>query len=122
MEQDFGAAMFDAAFKARAFPVYAAMRERGPVTRIALPNGESFCLVTRYAACLELLKDHERFANDPINALTEEEYAALFQQATERLTPEHTDPEVTLLYLHGGGYTVGSARTHRGVASRLAAA
>jgi cytochrome P450 len=88
MEQDFGAAMFDAAFRERAFPVYAAMRERGPVTRVALPNGESFCLVTRYTECLELLKDHERFANDPAHALTEEEYAALFQQATERLTPE----------------------------------
>jgi cytochrome P450 len=88
MEQDLGAAMFDAAFKARAFPVYAAMRERGPVTRVALPSGEAFCLVTRYAECLEVLKDHERFANDPAHALTEEEYAELFQRATEGLTPE----------------------------------
>ena len=88
MEQDLGAAMFDAAFKARAFPVYAVMRERGPVTRVSLPSGEAFCLVTRYAECVELLKDHERFANDPAHALTEEEYAALFQRATEGLTPE----------------------------------
>ncbi len=91
MEQDLGAAMFDAAFKARAFPVYAAMRDRGPVARIALPSGDAFCLVTRYAECLELLKDHQRFANDPIHALTEEEYDALFQQLTLQLTPEQRE-------------------------------
>src|SRR5262249_30587404 len=28
----------------------------------------------------------------------------------------------TLLYLHGGGYTIGSVRTHRGLVSRLATA
>jgi cytochrome P450 len=91
MEQDLGAAMFDAAFKARAFPVYAAMRDRSPVARIALPSGDAFCLVTRYAECLELLKDHQRFANDPIHALTEEEYDALFQQLTLQLTPEQRE-------------------------------
>lgn len=40
----------------------------------------------------------------------------------ERLTPAETDRDVTLLYLHGGGYTVGSARTHRAIAARLASA
>jgi cytochrome P450 len=88
MEQNLSEAMFGSAFKDRAFPVYAAMRERGPVTRTTLPSGEAFGLVTRYAECLELLKDDERFANDPARAMTEEEYAALFQQATQGLTPE----------------------------------
>ncbi len=91
MEQDLGAAMFGSEFKARAFPVYASMRQSGPVVRVALPSGESFCLVTRYAECLELLKEHERFANDPANALSEEEYAALFQQVAEGLTPEQQE-------------------------------
>lgn len=38
----------------------------------------------------------------------------------ERLTPQQLDHDATLLYLHGGGYTVGSARTHRALAARLA--
>jgi len=50
------------------------------------------------------------------------EHTTLGGVHAERLTPQHVDPQVTLLYLHGGGYTVGSARTHRGVAARLAAA
>lgn len=91
MEQDLGDAMFGSEFKARAFPVYAAMRERGPVTRVELPHRESFCLVTRYAECLELLKEHERFANDPANSLSEEEYAVLFQQVAKGLTPEQQE-------------------------------
>lgn len=91
MEQNLSEAMFGSAFKARAFPVYSEMRERGPVARVALPNGESFCHVTRYAECLEFLKSHERFANDPANALSAQEYAVLFQQAAEGLTPERQE-------------------------------
>lgn len=39
----------------------------------------------------------------------------------ECLTPERTAARV-LLYLHGGGYTVGSPRSHRALAGRLALA
>ncbi|WP_067972066.1 alpha/beta hydrolase [Mycolicibacter icosiumassiliensis] len=39
----------------------------------------------------------------------------------EMLSPEHPDARV-LLYLHGGGYTVGSPRSHRALAGRLALA
>ena len=88
MEQESGTAMFSADFKERAFPIYAAMREKGPVSSVTLPTGEPIWFVTRYAEVLAMLKDDERFANDPSNALTEEEYAQLFQQATEHLTPE----------------------------------
>ncbi len=88
MEQESGAAMFSADFKERAFPVYAAMREKGPVASVTLPTGEPIWFVTRYAEVMALLKDDERFANDPSSALTEEEYAQLFQQATEHLTAE----------------------------------
>jgi cytochrome P450 len=83
--------MFSADFKARAFTVYAAMREKGPITRVALPNGESIWFVNRYAEAVEFLKDDERFANDPTNALTDEEYVQLFQQAVEGLTPEQQE-------------------------------
>jgi epsilon-lactone hydrolase len=41
---------------------------------------------------------------------------------TELLTPAHTDPDRVLLYLHGGGYTVGSPRTHRALVGQLATA
>ncbi len=34
----------------------------------------------------------------------------------------HSDEDRTLLYLHGGGYVVGSLRTHRALAARLAEA
>ncbi len=91
MEQESGAAMFSADFKERAFTVYAAMRERGPVASVTLPTGEPIWFVTRYAEVLALLKDDERFANDPSSALTEEEYVQLFQQATEHLTVEQQE-------------------------------
>ena len=80
--------MFSAEFKERAFPIYTAMREKGPVSSVTLPTGEPIWFVTRYADVMAMLKDDERFANDPSSALTEEEYAQLFQQATEHLTPE----------------------------------
>ena len=88
VEQESGAAMFSADFKERAFPIYAAMREQGPVASVTLPTGEPIWFVIRYAEVVAMLKDNERFANDPSNTLTEEEYAQLFQQATEHLTDE----------------------------------
>jgi cytochrome P450 len=88
VEQESGAAMFSADFKERAFPVYAAMREKGPVASVSLPTGEPIWFVTRYAEAVAMLKDDERFGNDSSSALTEEEYAQLFQQATEHLTVE----------------------------------
>src|SRR5688572_8222255 len=91
MEQESGAAMFSADFKERAFPVYAAMREKGSVVSVMLPTGEPIWFVTRYAEVVAFLKDDERFANDPSSALTDEEYAQLFQQATEHLTVEQQE-------------------------------
>jgi cytochrome P450 len=91
VEQESSAAMFSAEFKERAFPVYAAMRKQGPVTSVTLSAGNSVWFVTRYADVVAMLKDDERFANDPSNALSEDEYALLFQQATEHLTPEQQE-------------------------------
>lgn len=42
--------------------------------------------------------------------------------AAERSTPRGWDGERTLLYLHGGGYGVGSPGTHRDLVSRLSVA
>jgi cytochrome P450 len=88
VEQESGAALFSADFKERAFQAYAAMREKGPVASVTLPTGEPIWFVTQYAEAVAFLKDDERFANDPSSALTEEEYAQLFQQATEHLSVE----------------------------------
>ncbi|GAB4403083.1 MAG: alpha/beta hydrolase [Bacteroidia bacterium] len=38
----------------------------------------------------------------------------------EWYTPRKADPKLVLLYLHGGGYCVGSILTHRGLVARLA--
>lgn len=38
------------------------------------------------------------------------------------VTAPGADPERVLLYLHGGGYVLGSARTHRSLAGRISAA
>ena len=40
--------------------------------------------------------------------------------AAERLTPAGADRTACLLYLHGGGYAIGSARSHRHLAADLA--
>jgi monoterpene epsilon-lactone hydrolase len=40
----------------------------------------------------------------------------------EVLTPRYGDASRRVLYLHGGGFTIGSARTHRALATHLAAA
>jgi len=40
----------------------------------------------------------------------------------EQLVPRDGDPGRSVLYLHGGGFTIGSATTHRALATQLAAA
>lgn len=41
-------------------------------------------------------------------------------RGAERLTPVGSVPDRAVLYLHGGGYCVGSLDTHRGLAGRIA--
>jgi acetyl esterase/lipase len=43
-------------------------------------------------------------------------------RGAERLTPEGAVADRAILYLHGGGYCVGSLDTHRGLAGRIAQA
>ncbi len=59
MEPGLGAAMFGSEFKAHTFPMYATMRDKGPVTRVNLPSGEAIWFVTRHAEAVALLKDDD---------------------------------------------------------------
>jgi cytochrome P450 len=75
-------------FKAHAYPFYERLRAEGPVARTTLPDGQTMWLVSRYDAALAVLRDYQRFGNDPENALTPEEYRAVIDQGTRNLTPE----------------------------------
>jgi len=44
----------------------------------------------------------------------------LADRPTERLTAGNSTPDTAVLYLHGGGYTIGSSTTHRSLAAHLA--
>ena len=63
-----------AAFKADPFPFYARLRAESPVFPVALPDGRTAWLVTRYDDVAAVLKD-ERFAKDPLNALSPQQQA-----------------------------------------------
>jgi cytochrome P450 len=62
------------AFKADPFPFYARLRAEAPVYPVILPDGRTAWLVTRYDDVAAVLKD-ERFAKDPLNALSPEQHA-----------------------------------------------
>lgn len=64
------------AFKADPFPFYARLRAESPVHPVTLPDGRTAWLVTRYDDVAAVLKD-ERFAKDPLNALSAEQQARL---------------------------------------------
>ncbi|MFI4975892.1 MAG: alpha/beta hydrolase [Caulobacterales bacterium] len=48
------------------------------------------------------------------------EEVAIGGRPGERLTPRDADSARVILYLHGGGYCIGSPKTHRALAGRLA--
>ena len=58
----------------------------------------------------------------PAPAATRSSGEALGGVAGDRVEREDADPTHALLYLHGGGYTVGSPKTHRGLAAHLCSA
>jgi cytochrome P450 len=62
------------AFKADPFPFYARLRAEAPAFPVALPDGRTAWLVTRYDDVAAVLKD-ERFAKDPLNALSPQQRA-----------------------------------------------
>ncbi len=87
------------AFKADPFPFYARLRAKAPVHPVTLPDGRTAWLVTRYDDVAAILKD-ERFAKDPLNALSPEQHArqpwmpAFFRPLTRNMldvdAPDHT--------------------------------
>jgi cytochrome P450 len=62
-------------FKANPFPFYRRLRERSPIHRVKLPNGQMAWLVTRYDDVVRVLTD-ERFAKDVFRVLSKEQLAA----------------------------------------------
>ena len=73
-----------AAFKADPFPFYARLRAESPVFPVALPDGRTAWLVTRYDDVAAVLKD-ERFAKDPLNEaqMKEKQLKALRRKARQ---------------------------------------
>lgn len=60
------------AHKADPFPFYARLRDEEPVCEVAMPDGQTAWLVTRYDDVVSVLKD-ERLAKDRFRALTPEQ-------------------------------------------------
>jgi cytochrome P450 PksS len=86
-------------FKANPFPFYARLRAETPVHPVPLPDGRTAWLITRYDDVAAALRD-ERFAKDPLNALTPEQLArqpwmpGFFKPLTRNMldldAPDHT--------------------------------
>ena len=72
-------------FKADPFPFYRQLREREPVHRVNLPDGQHAWLVTRYDDVVRVLTD-ERFAKDVFRVRSKEQMAAA-PWLQKRLTP-----------------------------------
>jgi cytochrome P450 len=85
------AMFFDPGFKDRAYGVYADLRERAPVTSVALPNGRTIWFVAGYDEALAVLRDHARFANDPGNIYTQEQLDGMYAQMLAHLSPEQME-------------------------------
>jgi len=66
--------IFDPAFRPRAYPAYAALRQRAPVARIPTPYGVPHVVVTGYDEALAVLTDR-RFLIDPENVFPPEQLA-----------------------------------------------
>src|SRR5436190_2029766 len=76
-------------FKADPFPFYGRLRASAPVHPITLPDGRAAWLVARYDDVAAVLKD-ERFAKDPLNALTPGQQAWPARPAGACCSPSHT--------------------------------
>ena len=93
--------IFDPAFKAQAFPIYARVRANERITRSQAPNGRPFWVVLGYEEGQAILKDHHRFANNWRNALTEEEVQAFHDQAYGHLSPEEREERIATDMIFG---------------------
>ncbi|MGI9252477.1 MAG: cytochrome P450, partial [Thermomicrobiales bacterium] len=80
-------AIFDYRSKPYMQHIYSQLRATDPVALIPTPDGRSMWLVTRYEDGLAILRDHQRFGNDPGAIYTQEQldamYAGMFEQMSE---------------------------------------
>jgi cytochrome P450 len=83
--------VYDPAFKANAFPIYAQVLAKEPVTRSHYPSGDPFWLVLGYDEGQEVLKDYRRFANDYRSVLTEAELQANLDAYYGHMPPEERE-------------------------------
>ena len=86
-------------FKANPFDYYRSLRQKDPVHRVEMPDGQFAWLVTRYDDVVTVLKD-ERFAKDRMRVLSQVQLAAqpwmpeafmpLAQHMLDKDPPDHT--------------------------------
>jgi acetyl esterase/lipase len=81
-----------------------------------LGSGDDFDLAAARASMIAMT------ANPQLPEGVEFEKTTVAGIPSEWVTLPGTDPTKTVLYLHGGGYTLGSIDTHRGLGSRIAQA
>jgi cytochrome P450 len=99
-----------AAHKAQSHAVYSALRASKPVCRVALPTKEQAWLVVRHDDVSRLLKD-PRFAKDPANAMTPEQFARqrklprLFEPLTRNMLGLDNPDHARLKKLVQAGFT-----------------
>jgi epsilon-lactone hydrolase len=80
-------------------------------------SGFSAGTITEQRAAMAASAEHA-----PLEPGVRVEPTTLGGRPAEWLWPEGERPESVILYLHGGGYCIGSMDTHRGLAGRLALA
>src|SRR5690348_11114657 len=88
MDEQTALAPFLPGFKPHAFAFYRQLRGAGPITPTTLPDGRPMWLISHYDTALAVLRDFQRFGNDPQNAMTPAEYQTLVGAALQDLTPE----------------------------------
>ncbi|MGV7001958.1 cytochrome P450 family protein [Priestia megaterium] len=80
--------LFSSEFKEHAYPFYATLREREPVYRFTLPNGQIAWLITRYKDAQAILKDN-RFIKNPHTLLSQEQINMMFPTMERDLLLNH---------------------------------
>jgi cytochrome P450 len=81
-------ALFDPGAKPHLYTIYSQLREHDPVGRVPMPNGQTLWIVTRYDDGLAILRDHQRFGNDPGNVYSQEQLEAMYGQLLAHLSDE----------------------------------
>ncbi|MFM9107487.1 MAG: cytochrome P450 [Chloroflexota bacterium] len=87
-EPGMGGALFDPSLKGQMPHIYAMMREREPVSRVPTPDGRSLWIVSRYDDGLAVLRDYQRFGNDPGRIYSQEQLEQVYAPLIEHLSEE----------------------------------